>query len=90
MDSVLANTFVPSSDINDPSPSFILPQQGPQDEVPISFDNLSTNTKMTHYALAWFLNADPYQGPVRAVAIHPSRPLLVTGGDDYKIKVWGE
>jgi hypothetical protein len=32
----------------------------------------------------------PYQGPVRAVAIHPSRPLLVTGGDDYKIKVWGE
>jgi hypothetical protein len=33
---------------------------------------------------------DLYQGPVRAVAIHPSRPLLVTGGDDYKIKVWGE
>jgi WD40 repeat protein len=32
----------------------------------------------------------PYQGPVRAVAIHPSRPLLVTGADDYKIKVWGE
>lgn len=31
-----------------------------------------------------------YQGPVRAVAIHPSRPLLVTGADDYKIKVWGE
>lgn len=29
-------------------------------------------------------------GPVRAVAIHPSRALLVTGGDDYKIKVWGE
>lgn len=29
-------------------------------------------------------------GPVRAVAIHPSRPLLVSGGDDYKIKVWGE
>jgi coatomer protein complex subunit alpha (xenin) len=28
-------------------------------------------------------------GPVRAVAFHPSRPLLVTGGDDYKIKVWG-
>lgn len=31
-----------------------------------------------------------YVGPVRAVAFHPSRPLLVTGGDDYKIKVWGE
>ena len=29
-------------------------------------------------------------GPVRAVAIHPTRPLLVSGGDDYKIKVWGE
>ena len=29
------------------------------------------------------------QGPVRGVAIHPSRALLVTGGDDYKIKVWG-
>lgn len=28
-------------------------------------------------------------GPVRGVAIHPSRALLVTGGDDYKIKVWG-
>lgn len=36
------------------------------------------------------LAADFYEGPVRAVAIHPSRPLLVTGGDDYKIKVWGE
>lgn len=30
------------------------------------------------------------EGPVRGVAIHPSRALLVTGGDDYKIKVWGE
>lgn len=28
-------------------------------------------------------------GPVRGVAVHPSRALLVTGGDDYKIKVWG-
>lgn len=28
-------------------------------------------------------------GPVRGVAFHPTRPLLVTGGDDYKIKVWG-
>ncbi|KAF7798456.1 hypothetical protein EIP86_009677 [Pleurotus ostreatoroseus] len=27
-------------------------------------------------------------GPVRAVAIHPTRALLATGGDDYKIKVW--
>jgi coatomer subunit alpha len=29
-------------------------------------------------------------GPVRGVAFHPSRALLVTGGDDYKIKVWGQ
>lgn len=28
-------------------------------------------------------------GPVRGVHLHPTRPLLVTGGDDYKIKVWG-
>ena len=50
----------------------------------------SKNTKVTGYALLWHLDADFYEGPVRAVAIHPSRPLLVTGGDDYKIKVWGE
>ena len=31
-----------------------------------------------------------FLGPVRAVAIHPSRALLASGGDDYKIKVWGE
>ena len=29
-------------------------------------------------------------GPVRVVAIHPSRALQVTGGDDYKINIWGE
>ena len=33
---------------------------------------------------------EEHEGPVRGVAIHPSRALLVTGGDDYKIKVWGE
>ena len=33
---------------------------------------------------------DFYTGPVRGVAIHPSRALLVTGGDDYKIRVWGQ
>ena len=32
---------------------------------------------------------EEHDGPVRGVAIHPSRALLVTGGDDYKIKVWG-
>jgi hypothetical protein len=29
-------------------------------------------------------------GPVRGVVIHPSRALLVTGGDDYKIRVRGQ
>ena len=29
-------------------------------------------------------------GPVRGVAFHPIRALLATGGDDYKIKVWGK
>ena len=28
-------------------------------------------------------------GPVRGVNFHLTRPLLVTGGDDYKVKVWG-
>ena len=33
--------------------------------------------------------ADGTVGPVRGVAIHPTRALLATGGDDYKIRVWG-
>ena len=28
-------------------------------------------------------------GPVRGVHFHPTRPLLATGGDDYKVRVWG-
>lgn len=39
---------------------------------------------------AFFTNLNGSLGPVRAVAFHPSRQLLCTGGDDYKIKVWGE
>lgn len=27
-------------------------------------------------------------GPVRGIAFHPTQPLFVSGGDDYKIKVW--
>ncbi|KAJ3302375.1 hypothetical protein HDV03_005016 [Kappamyces sp. JEL0829] len=27
-------------------------------------------------------------GPVRACSFHPVQPLFVSGGDDYKIKVW--
>jgi hypothetical protein len=29
-------------------------------------------------------------GPVRGVHLHPTRPLLVSGGDDCKVKVWGQ
>jgi len=27
-------------------------------------------------------------GPVRGIAFHPNQPLFVSGGDDFKIKVW--
>lgn len=30
---------------------------------------------------------DEHDGPVRGVDFHPSQPLFVSGGDDYKIKV---
>lgn len=43
MDSVLVNSFPLSDDVIDPSPSLILPQQGPQNEVPIHFDDLFSN-----------------------------------------------
>jgi coatomer protein complex subunit alpha (xenin) len=29
-----------------------------------------------------------YIGPVRGINFHPTQPLFVSGGDDYKIKVW--
>ena len=49
------------------------------------------STKVRGVLLPSFINFDAaLLGPVRAVAFHPSRALLVTGGDDYKIKVWGE
>lgn len=28
------------------------------------------------------------EGPVRGVCFHPTQPLFVSGGDDYKIRVW--
>lgn len=31
---------------------------------------------------------DEHEGPVRGVHFHHSQPLFVSGGDDYKIKVW--
>ena len=31
---------------------------------------------------------DDHEGPVRAVCFHTQQPLFVSGGDDYKIKVW--
>ena len=31
---------------------------------------------------------DEHDGPVRGVHFHKSQPLFVSGGDDYKVKVW--
>ncbi len=31
---------------------------------------------------------DEHDGPVRGVHFHRSQPLFVSGGDDYKIKIW--
>lgn len=31
---------------------------------------------------------DEHDGPVRGVDFHPTQPLLVTGGDDYKIRIY--
>ena len=31
---------------------------------------------------------DEHDGPVRGIHFHKSQPLFVSGGDDYKIKVW--
>jgi len=31
---------------------------------------------------------DEHEGPVRGVHWHPTQPIFVSGGDDYKIKVW--
>ncbi|TQE05328.1 hypothetical protein C1H46_009103 [Malus baccata] len=33
---------------------------------------------------------DEHDGPVRGVHFHKSQPLFVSGGDDYKIKVWNQ
>lgn len=31
---------------------------------------------------------EEHEGPVRGIDFHPRDPLIVSGGDDYKIKVW--
>lgn len=31
---------------------------------------------------------EEHDGPVRSVDFHNTQPLFVSGGDDYKIKVW--
>lgn len=31
---------------------------------------------------------EEHDGPVRGVDFHRTQPLFVSGGDDYKIKVW--
>lgn len=35
----------------------------------------------------WLTQNLSFTGPVRGIAFHPSQPLFVSGGDDYKIKV---
>lgn len=30
-----------------------------------------------------------HEGPVRAVDFHPTQAMFASGGDDYKIKIWG-
>lgn len=31
---------------------------------------------------------EEHDGPVRGIDFHKTQPLFVSGGDDYKIKVW--
>jgi len=31
---------------------------------------------------------EEHEGPVRGINFHMTQPLFVSGGDDYKIKVW--
>lgn len=31
---------------------------------------------------------DEHEGPVRGICFHNQQPLFVSGGDDFKIKVW--
>lgn len=31
---------------------------------------------------------DEHDGPVRGISFHCQQPLFVSGGDDFKIKVW--
>ena len=38
----------------------------------------------SHVAYAFL----PFVGPVRGVCFHLTQPLFVSGGDDYKVKVW--
>lgn len=52
-------------------------------------DLKNTKVKFTQACDKYGVSCHRLPGPVRGVAIHPSRALLVTGGDDYKIKVWG-
>ncbi|KIL61928.1 hypothetical protein M378DRAFT_13249 [Amanita muscaria Koide BX008] len=43
-----------------------------------------------HEGLSVWSPAHTNAGPIRGVVIHPSRALLVTGSDDYKIRVQGQ
>lgn len=46
-------------------------------------------TKVFHFsAKNAFIFSNKPLGPVRGIAFHQSQPLFVSGGDDFKIKMW--
>lgn len=50
---------------------------------------LSVDTYSWDYRVGTVIDRfEEHDGPVRGVDFHPSDPFLVSGGDDYKIKVW--
>lgn len=62
---------------------------GRLDEHDGQFEHLYRYTP-TRHACIRTAEADAVpSGPVRGVAFHAFRDLLVTGGDDYKVRVWG-
>ena len=48
--------------------------------------------KLLFFLKGYILSNQKYfstkKGPVRSVHFHPTQPLFVSGGDDYKIRVW--
>ena len=53
-----------------------------------SAQSLSQHHQSTHQTYSDTFLTLTLVGPVRAVCFHQVQPLFVSGGDDYKIKVW--